>query len=279
MAFSEAAALEFTGGIPYAMRPEGALLLDVLCPKVAGDVAGPSRPVAIFLHGGGWHEGDRGAAMHPWLAPLLAARGFVTVAPTYRLSGTATWPAPLDDVMDAVAWVHEHIAEFGGDPSRIGLWGYSAGAHLAALAARAGPSAPSPGGSPHPHPHPPVRAVALAACPGDLRDTPADPANEVNRLLGHRGTPAELSAISPVCQVRASPPPVLIAHGTADQIVPFAQGEALRDAVRAAGGEVEWHPIEGGSHSWADAPVAGLDESAPSFDSLAAAFFERTLAP
>lgn len=274
MAFSEAAALEFTGGIPYAVRSEGALLLDVLCPPAAPGMAGPSRPVTVFLHGGGWHEGDRGAAMHPWLAPLLAARGFVTVAPTYRLSGTATWPAPLDDVMDAVAWVHEHIAEFGGDPSRIGLWGYSAGAHLAALAALV---VPTPGASPHPYPT--VRAVALAACPSDLRDTPADPANEVNRLLGHHGTPAELRAISPVCRVRASPPRTLIAHGTADEIVPFAQGEALREAVRAAGGEVEWHPIEGGSHSWADAPVAGLDESAPSFGSLAAAFFERTLAP
>jgi acetyl esterase/lipase len=261
MVRSGATTSSFTAGLPYAARPEGELRLDVLAPISAGAV--PSRPVVIYLHGGGWHEGDRGAAMHPWLNPLLASRGFVTIAPTYRLSGTATWPAQIDDVNDAVTWAREHVAEFGGDPSRVGIWGFSAGAHLAALAALAENS--------------PLRAVALAACPSDVRASPTDASNEVTRLLGHPGTAAELAELSPVCQVRAEPPPLLIVHGTQDEVVPFQQAVALRDALQASGGEVEWHPVEGGSHSWADTPVAGLDESAENFGALAAAFFERHL--
>jgi acetyl esterase/lipase len=258
---SEATTLSFTPALRYATRAEGDLLLDVLAPPRADDA--PSRPVVIFLHGGGWHEGDRGAALHPWLNPLLASRGFVTIAPTYRLSGSAPWPAQIDDVTDAVGWAREHAAEFGGDPERIGIWGFSAGAHLAALVALQKDS--------------PLRAVALAAGPSDLRDSPTDAANEVTRLLGHPGTEVQLAELSPVCHVRATPPPMLIAHGTLDEVVPFPQALALRDALRAAGGDVEWHPIEGGSHAWADTPVAGLDESAENFGTLAAAFFERHL--
>jgi acetyl esterase/lipase len=255
------APLRFFAGLPYAGRPEGDLRVDVLAPAAADDSR--LRPVVLFLHGGGWHEGDRGAAMHPWLTPLLASRGFVTMAPTYRLSGTARWPAALDDVRSAVGWAERNAARFGGDPQRIGIWGFSAGAHLAALVAL--------------EPDTPVRAAALAACPSDLRATPDDPGNEVRRLFDDTPTAAQLAEISPVCRVGASPPPMLIVHGTRDSIVPVGQGVALRDAVRAAGGDVEWHAVDGGSHDWADTPVAGLDESAPSFGSLAADFFERRL--
>jgi acetyl esterase/lipase len=267
--------LGFWPGLPYAERPEGTLRLDVLASAgpdggtgqaggpVPGASARPLAPVVVFLHGGGWHEGDRGAALHPWLNPLLAARGFVTVAPTYRLSATAVWPAALEDARAAVAWTIEHAEEFGGDPARVGVWGFSAGAQLAALVALE----PSSG----------VRAVAVAACPADLRGADVAGDNEVTRLLGVPATPDRLAALSAVTLVRAPTVPFSIVHGTADEVVPFWQGVALRDAVRAAGGVAEWHAVEGGRHSWADTPSAGLDEGTPSFGSLAADFFERML--
>ncbi|MCS5716093.1 alpha/beta hydrolase [Herbiconiux sp. CPCC 205716] len=279
MVIDDATPLRFWPGLVYAERPEGALRLDVLAPaEGAGGAAGEGggwatrapgasgrglAPVVVFLHGGGWHEGDRGAALHPWLNPLLAGRGFVTVAPTYRLSGTAVWPAALDDALDAVAWTIAHAEEFGGDPERVAVWGFSAGAQLAAMVALD----PASG----------VRAAAVAACPADLRGTDPDADDEVTRLLGAPVTPERLAALSPVAQVRGAVVPFSIVHGTADEIVPVEQGEALRDAIRAAGGVAEWHAIEGGRHSWPDTPSAGLDEQAPSFGSLAADFFERML--
>ncbi|MFB2556340.1 alpha/beta hydrolase fold domain-containing protein [Herbiconiux liangxiaofengii] len=253
------APLSFFGGLPYASRPEGQLLLDVLAPEPAATL----RPVVIYLHGGGWHEGDRGAALHPWLNPLLAARGFVTVSPTYRLSGIATWPAQLDDVRDAVAWVRKNVTRFGGDPERIGIQGFSAGAHLAALIA----VDPAQG----------IRAAALAACPADLRPLPVRADDEVGRLLGGLPTPERLAEISPVCHVTSAAPPTMIVHGTRDEVVPFSQGEALRDTLRSAGVEVQWHAVDGGAHDWADTPWNGLDETSSGFGPLSADFFQRRL--
>lgn len=275
MVYDDVLPIRFWPGLVYAERPEGSLRLDVLAPagaaggagsegtRVPGASARPLAPVVVFLHGGGWHEGDRGAAMHPWLNPLLAARGFVTVAPTYRLSGTAVWPAALEDALAAVAWTIAHAEEFGGDPARVGVWGFSAGAQLAALVALD----PASG----------VRAAAVAACPADLRDADTSTDNEVTRLLGVPATAERLAALSPVTRVTGQAVPFSIVHGTADEIVPVWQGAALRDALRAAGGLAEWHAVEGGRHSWPDTPAAGLDEQAPSFGSLAADFFERML--
>lgn len=121
--------MSFYAGLPYS-RAKPALALDVLTPP--SNDGSVLRPVAIFFHGGGWHEGDRGAGMHPWLNPLLTARGYVTISVTYRLTTRAQWPAQYEDAHDAPKWVLEHIEQFGGDPRRVGVWVFSAGAHIAA---------------------------------------------------------------------------------------------------------------------------------------------------
>ena len=65
----------------------------------------------------------------------LARRGWVCVTVNYRLSPKATWPAHIVDCKRALAWVREHIAEYGGDPDFIAVSGGSAGGHLSALLA------------------------------------------------------------------------------------------------------------------------------------------------
>ncbi|MFB2586799.1 alpha/beta hydrolase [Herbiconiux liukaitaii] len=251
--------MAFFAGVAYCERAGEALRLDVLAP--ARGVGDGLLPVAVFFHGGGWHEGDRGAGMHPWMNPLLATRGYVTVSVTYRLSKRAAWPAQFDDARDAVGWVVENIASFGGDPARVGVWGFSAGAHIAAHLALRLPGV--------------VKAASLAACPADLRETEVAEADEVRWLLGAAaagagagagsgagaGIGAEASAealaeASPITWVTAGAAPTLIVHGTDDQIVDFAQGVALRDALQEVGGPVEFVAIPGGSHEWADKPSA-----------------------
>lgn len=91
-----------------------------------------SLPVFIFLHGGGFREGDR--AHYGYVAKPLAANGIVTVVASYRLLPGSRYPDQLDDTRRVVAWVHEHIARYGGDPARIYLGGHSAGAMLTAQA-------------------------------------------------------------------------------------------------------------------------------------------------
>ncbi|MFB2580957.1 alpha/beta hydrolase [Herbiconiux sp. P15] len=262
--------MAFFAGVAYCERAGEVLRLDVLAP--ARGVGDGLLPVAVFFHGGGWHEGDRGAGMHPWMNPLLAARGYVTVSVTYRLSKRAAWPAQFDDARDAVGWVVENIASFGGDPARVGVWGFSAGAHIAAHLALRLPGV--------------VKAASLAACPADLRETEVAEADEVRWLLGGAagagagaGIGADVSAealaeASPICWVAAGAPPIVVVHGTDDQIVDFAQGVALRDALQEVGAPVEFVAIPGGSHEWADKPSA---DARGDFGSVTAEFFDRVL--
>jgi len=96
-----------------------------------------SRPVMIMIHGGGWHTGDKANAnLVRYKAPHFVGSGYVYVSINYRLSAEATdpkHPAHVQDVAKAIAWVHNHISDYGGDPDQIFIMGHSAGAHLAAL--------------------------------------------------------------------------------------------------------------------------------------------------
>ena len=124
-------------------------------PPVAGqnrlDVYSPvgarrgSRPVVVWVHGGGWQEGDKRDGIRR-KARLLTGAGYVLASVNYRLSEVAPPSGPFDparirfpdhprDVGEAVAWLHRRVARFGGDPRRIVLMGHSSGAHVAALVA------------------------------------------------------------------------------------------------------------------------------------------------
>jgi len=91
-------------------------------------------PVLIYLHGGAWTHGKKDQQGLP-IVYHFASRGWLCVQPNYRLCPDATFPEQLVDVKRAIAWVHDHAHEFGGDPRQIFLAGGSAGGHLSALAA------------------------------------------------------------------------------------------------------------------------------------------------
>ncbi len=103
--------------------------------------ASPPVPVVVHVHGGGWLRGSR---RHPLPAlgdgfyPGLAAAGLAVAAIDYRLSGEARYPAAVDDVRAAVAWVRAALPGYGITPGPVVLWGDSAGGHLALLAALTG---------------------------------------------------------------------------------------------------------------------------------------------
>jgi acetyl esterase/lipase len=94
---------------------------------------GEQRPVLVYVHGGGFTGGSKQGAYYPQSATAWAARnGMVGVNIDYRLAPAAQFPAGRDDLAAAIAWVRANIAEYGGNPDRIFLWGHSAGAsHVA----------------------------------------------------------------------------------------------------------------------------------------------------
>lgn len=102
--------------------------LDIYAPR-----KGKNHPVVVWIHGGGWAIGDKGWVGHK--PGLFTGEGYLLVSINYRLAPAVTHPTYVQDVAAAIAWVHRHIKEYGGNPDCILLIGHSAGAHLAALVA------------------------------------------------------------------------------------------------------------------------------------------------
>lgn len=200
-------------------------------------------PLVVFLHGGGWRVGSRrtftpGLTFEETFGRLPDA-GWAVASVDYRLSAEAIFPAQLDDVSTALAWLRGHAAEYGYDADRLVLWGESAGAHLACLAGLADPQ---------------VRAVVDWYGPADLLTFP-QPAGEVTREADLLGGPVadrtELATqASPARQVHAGAPPFLIAHGDADTFVPVQQSIDFADALRTAGVPVDLQLVPGADHMW-----------------------------
>jgi acetyl esterase/lipase len=142
-------------GLPFLYRsarlPEDRIIRDLpyrddraACPhKHRLDLFRPTGegwPLLIFVHGGNWDSGDRGLRVAGYdiysnIGRYFAGRGFGTAVLSYRLQPDVDWTEQVDDVLQATAWLHQNIEQYGGDPKRIVLAGHSAGAQLAAWVA------------------------------------------------------------------------------------------------------------------------------------------------
>jgi acetyl esterase/lipase len=101
-------------------------VLDVYSPPNAKNL-----PVVFWVHGGGWQTGDKSSVQ---LKPkVFVEKGFVFVSTNYRLLPNVDIATIFRDIAKSIHWVHDHIAEYGGDPNRLLIMGHSAGAQLAAL--------------------------------------------------------------------------------------------------------------------------------------------------
>jgi acetyl esterase/lipase len=126
---------ETRAGVAYANHDGVSLAGDLYLPAGSGPF-----PALVAVHGGGWQAGARSAFQY-W-GPYLGARGYALFAVSYRLAkkGAKMFPQAVHDVLAAVQFVRGSAASLKIDPERIGLFGASAGAHLASLAALGGGS-------------------------------------------------------------------------------------------------------------------------------------------
>jgi len=253
-----------TTNLTYCRGGAADLKLDLYQPQ---PLEGRPAPVAVYLHGGGWQEGDKTWIGRILPAPALTARGYAVAAVDYRLAPRYPWPAPIQDAKCAVRFLRSHAAQYGLDPGHIGVWGDSAGGHLAALLGLAGSYAGLEGDGGQPGVSSAVQAVVTMSAPTDYTTLDLTPANRVmaQALLGHQPDAALLQAVSPVSYARADAPPFLILHGTADTLVPPAHAQALYDALRRVGAPVTLTWVQHGGHVFAptDAPpqpsIAAID--------------------
>ena len=123
---SEARAQDVKRNIPYADPAHERQVLDVYSPHDAKNL-----PVVFWIHGGGWQTGDKSSVQ---IKPkVFVEKGFVFVSTNYRLLPSVDMATIVHDIARSIRWVHDHIAEYGGDPQRLLIMGHSAGAQLAAL--------------------------------------------------------------------------------------------------------------------------------------------------
>lgn len=117
--------------ISYASRPNSdpnLTMLDVYAPAGAKQL-----PVMVFVHGGGWRRGDKTYGVEQASA-YFCGRGYVYVAPNYRLDPSVQFPGFVEDVASALAWIKTNIATYGGDPGQLIISGHSAGSQIVCLA-------------------------------------------------------------------------------------------------------------------------------------------------
>jgi acetyl esterase/lipase len=200
--------------------------LDVLTRRGVPPV---NAPVLVYIHGGAWLIGDKREQGIPMMHELVQ-RGWVCVAINYRLSPRATWPAHIVDCKRAVAWVRQHIAEYGGDPGFIAVSGGSAGGHLSALLAL----------TPHDSQWQPgfedLDASVDACLPFyGVYDMTGDPERSgrygdgtldlLERLVmktSAADNPRLFEEASPDRRVTVDAPPMMVFHGVNDTLVPVA---------------------------------------------------------
>jgi arylformamidase len=126
VALTSAHAQEVKRDIPYTKNADKLQTLDVYSPSKA-----KSLPVVFWIHGGGWQGGDKSEV---YMKPqVFNGKGFILVSTNYRLLPKVDMATLTRDVAKSIRWVHDHIAEHGGDPKRLLIMGHSAGAQLAAL--------------------------------------------------------------------------------------------------------------------------------------------------
>lgn len=206
--------------------------LDVFAPPNASG----AEPVAIFFYGGSWDSGRRGD--YAWAGRALAAQGFLTIVPDYRLYPDVRFPDFLDDCSRAVRWATDNAAALGGDPQRIVLIGHSAGAYNAAMLALDPRYLKAAGVDP--------RAIrGLAGLSGPYDFLPLD--GPITRRTF--GEAKDLDATQPTRFARADAPPAFLATGDADTTVYPRNTRKLAAALRSVGAKVEDRYYPGLNHA------------------------------
>ncbi len=206
-------------GLAYGPDPRHKL--DVYVPQ---GLNGPA-PVLLFFYGGAWSSGDR--SQYLAFGQSFASKGIVTVVADYRLYPQVKYPAFAQDAALALAWVHAHAREHGGDPARIFVSGHSAGAYNAVMLASAPKFVESVGGTLDW-----IAGVIGIAGPYDF--LPLTDPDYIEMFHGANNRDA-----MPVHHVDGKRPPMLLITGTDDRTVRPGNSDRMALRLKAHGSAVQ----------------------------------------
>jgi acetyl esterase/lipase len=263
--------------VTYCTADGVPLLMDLYTPP---PLETRPAPVAVYIHGGGWQTGDKSWITRIVPPEILVGRGYVVVSVNYRLAPAYHWPAQIEDVKCAIRYLRANAARYDLDPERIGVWGESAGGHLAALVGLTDAAAGFEGHGGYGDQSSQVQAVVDISGPSDFSLIEQNPVNTLQAylLLGHPPDAALIRAVSPVTYATKAAPPFLIYHGDQDDLVAPAHGQKLYEALQAVGAPVSLVTVRHSGHVFT--PVGGApDPSVAQVQQQIADFFDRALKP
>ena len=235
-------------------------------------------PAIIYIHGGGWIRGSYDG----FGCARAATHGYFVASVEYRLSTVAKWPAQIQDCKLAVRWLRTNAAQYHVDPNRIGVWGSSAGGHLALCVGTMTGVKEYEGDGGYPDVSSAVQAVVDFYGPTDFTrpDHYSENALMLSALLmgvPYAQNPGLWKSASPISYVKAGDPPVLIAQGLSDTTVPPAQSTDLDAALTKAGVEHRLILVKNAEHSFKPLPGTTIDPSKAEIEEDAYAFLDQHL--
>lgn len=248
------AGVKVTRNIAYADSRSPRALLDIHTPVERGE---EPAPVLVQVHGGGWILGSKQTQGMP-LVQHMASQGWVCVSVNYRFAPKHRFPTQVIDVKRALAWVKEHISEYGGDPDYVVLTGGSAGGHLTALAALTA-NAPEfqPGFE---EADTSVRAALPIYPVTDFAGSTGLKSVEQMRdlflapvVMGrpYEGNEELFEAASPILRITPEAPDMFIIHGDRDSLVDVSQARLFVEELRRTSkNSVIYAELPGAQHAF-----------------------------
>ena len=186
-------------------------------------------PVVVFIHGGGWRNGDKDQSL--WQCFRYASDGFIGITLSYRLINEAPFPQCIEDVKTAIRYIKSLSDEYPIDTDNMGVWGYSAGAHLALMVGLSHKDEYFRS-SLYPDFDSSVKCVVAIAAPTYFSDI-----NRRNSVMSEsqRSDPLFLERVSPLSYIHDGQIPVFLIHGTRDSIVPVRHYRVFQESCMEKG--------------------------------------------
>lgn len=237
--------------VVYATKDGTDLKLQIIQPDKKGSMA-KGYPCIVFVKGSAWMEQKLYADI-PALS-VFARRGYVVAIVEYRHSGLATFPAQRNDALSAIAFMRKNADKYGIDANNMFVWGTSSGAHTALFTGLHIGNDTLPA----------INGIIAYYPPTDvlrLKDDPTaaskgDALSPEGRLIGNVAVydaPEKAKEASPYYYIDSNRnmPPVFLAHGTMDRVVPFSQSDMLANKLEENGIEYEFYALRRADHgSW-----------------------------
>ena len=260
--------------INYAGDDKAYHTLDIYLPEKrenegTGERGNEKYPVVVHIYGSAWFSNSsKGMADLGTICAALLKAGYAVVTPNHRSSQDAKYPAQIHDIKAVIRYLRANADKYQLDTTFVATSGFSSGGHLSSLAAAASGTKQTAVGTEQIDLEGSVGAytdyssrVNVAADwsgPVDLLHMDCGKAMMMNPspeqvLLGgvtKEDAPDKYRSLSVATYLDKNDPPIIVFHGTEDNVVPFCQGEQFSVALQDAGVKSEFYPVDGGGHGF-----------------------------